>query len=97
MQTGDAREAVGEMLRAARLRAGYTLEDTAVLAGISAGHLAAVERGAYVPAERTARLLTAGLCLDEQERALLAGVIEVQRASHPWRRPYKSHRLRRTA
>lgn len=78
-------EAVGPMLRAARLRQGLSLTAVAALAGVSAEHLGAVERGQYVPSQRTAERLTGGLGLDEREQALLVTARGARRAVHPWR------------
>lgn len=63
---------LGQVLRAARQRAGLTVADTATRAGISPSHLSNIESARRTPSLPVARALDVVLALTGPERARLA-------------------------
>ena len=64
---------LGVVLRAARVRAGRGVRETARLAGVSASYLSALERGLRCPSVPMAEALAQVLPLFDDERRVLLG------------------------
>ncbi|MGQ4402535.1 helix-turn-helix domain-containing protein [Streptomyces hayashii] len=79
-------EGQGQMIRAARERAGLGVRQAARQAAISGGYLANIEAGARCPSVRVAERLADVLQLDDTERArLLAVAVTDAGWNSPWR------------
>lgn len=84
---------LGSVLRAARERAGLGARETARRAGLSAGYVTNLEKGARRPSRSVALRLADVLDMGEGERAvMLAGSVADAGRDHPWRRSFKPHR-----
>lgn len=66
--------ALGPLLAAARMRAGYRLREAARLAGIPHPYLMRLEAGLRTPSRSVATVLAEVFSLDEDERAQLLAV-----------------------